>query len=197
MNQHKPEYTQGICQDGAAILKDGRPMTIEEILSELNAARAGGDDLTIEDYKEALEDKRRLTRELDALINGANAAEQASLCDIVAQVKRQGLVCTGGEVGPVLEVTGRDDAPGYVIAAEINGHAVTIGQQYFAHPAPAAKAPEGWKLVPIEPTEHQQECAAFNLCNDYGPDYVMEHRQFALDSYRHLVAVAPKLEDAK
>ena len=29
-------YTQGVCQDGAAILKDGQPMTIEEILAALN-----------------------------------------------------------------------------------------------------------------------------------------------------------------
>lgn len=29
------EYTQGICQDGAAILKNGVPMAIEEILHEL------------------------------------------------------------------------------------------------------------------------------------------------------------------
>lgn len=30
------EYSQGIYQDGAAILKDGRMMTIEEIIAELN-----------------------------------------------------------------------------------------------------------------------------------------------------------------
>ena len=29
------EYSQGVCGDGAAILKDGQPMTIEEILSKL------------------------------------------------------------------------------------------------------------------------------------------------------------------
>lgn len=29
------EYTQGICQDGAAILRDGQQMTIEEILEAL------------------------------------------------------------------------------------------------------------------------------------------------------------------
>lgn len=29
------KYTQGICEDGAAILKDGLPLTIEEILSGL------------------------------------------------------------------------------------------------------------------------------------------------------------------
>jgi recombinational DNA repair protein (RecF pathway) len=34
------EYTQGICSDGAAILKDGVMMTIEEILATLNNATA-------------------------------------------------------------------------------------------------------------------------------------------------------------
>lgn len=29
------EYSQGICQDGAAILKDGQMLTIEDILEEL------------------------------------------------------------------------------------------------------------------------------------------------------------------
>jgi uncharacterized protein YlxW (UPF0749 family) len=29
------EYTQGICEDGAAILRDGQPMTVEEILDAL------------------------------------------------------------------------------------------------------------------------------------------------------------------
>jgi len=39
------EYSQGICGDGAAILKNGQPMTIEEIVQELKdgqAARAQG-----------------------------------------------------------------------------------------------------------------------------------------------------------
>jgi len=31
-------YTQGICNDGAAILKDGVMITIEEVLSGLNSA---------------------------------------------------------------------------------------------------------------------------------------------------------------
>jgi hypothetical protein len=29
-------YTEGVCEDGAAILKDGRMMTISEVLDELN-----------------------------------------------------------------------------------------------------------------------------------------------------------------
>lgn len=44
MSEH--EYSQGICGDGAAILKDGQPLTIEEIVQELRdgqAARAQGD----------------------------------------------------------------------------------------------------------------------------------------------------------
>jgi hypothetical protein len=43
MSDH--EYSQGICGDGVAILKDGQPMTIEEIVDELQkgqAARAQG-----------------------------------------------------------------------------------------------------------------------------------------------------------
>lgn len=38
------------------------------------------------DYQEAHEDKKRLTRELDVIINGGDAAKQASLCDIVGQL---------------------------------------------------------------------------------------------------------------
>lgn len=30
-------YTQGICEDGAAILKDGVMMTVDEIVAELNS----------------------------------------------------------------------------------------------------------------------------------------------------------------
>jgi hypothetical protein len=38
MSDH--EYSQGICGDGAAILKDGQPMTIEEIVDELQKGQA-------------------------------------------------------------------------------------------------------------------------------------------------------------
>jgi len=32
-----PEFTQGICEDGAAILSDGIPMTPDEIITALKA----------------------------------------------------------------------------------------------------------------------------------------------------------------
>lgn len=42
----------------------------------------------IEGYKEYQRDQQRLVRELDVLINGVDgAAQQASLCDIVRQLK--------------------------------------------------------------------------------------------------------------
>lgn len=54
------------------------------------AAPAPQDDaLTIADYEEVLTDHRRLVRELDVLLNGDGAAQQASLCDIVSQVRRE------------------------------------------------------------------------------------------------------------
>lgn len=43
--------------------------------------------LTIADYEEVLADHRRLVREIDVAINGEGAAKQASLCDLVAQIK--------------------------------------------------------------------------------------------------------------
>lgn len=45
-----------------------------------------------QDYEEVLADHRQLVRELDVLLNGEEgAAKQASLCDVVAQVRRQGV----------------------------------------------------------------------------------------------------------
>lgn len=40
------------------------------------------------DYEAVLADHRRLVRELDVLLNGDGAAQQASLCDVVGQVAR-------------------------------------------------------------------------------------------------------------
>lgn len=40
-------------------------------------------------YQEVIDDYRRLTKELDDALNGEEAAKAPSLCDIVAQVKRE------------------------------------------------------------------------------------------------------------
>lgn len=44
--------------------------------------------LTISDYEEVLADHKRLVREIDIIINGAGAAQQASLCDLVEGIRR-------------------------------------------------------------------------------------------------------------
>lgn len=42
----------------------------------------------VNDYEEVLTDYRRLTRQIDVIINGEEgAAKQASLCDVVAQLR--------------------------------------------------------------------------------------------------------------
>jgi len=46
------EYTQGIAWDGAAILKDGQPMTIEQILSELSASPACSIAVPVEELQQ-------------------------------------------------------------------------------------------------------------------------------------------------
>lgn len=43
--------------------------------------------VSIADYEAAFADYRRLVRELDVALNGDGAAKQASLCDVVSQVK--------------------------------------------------------------------------------------------------------------
>lgn len=54
-----------------------------------DAARSHMRDCINSELEEYVNDKKRLTRELDVLLNGVNgAAKQASLCDVVAQVAR-------------------------------------------------------------------------------------------------------------
>lgn len=55
---------------------------VKSLLDELTEVYA---QLTA--YKEAEADKQRLVRDLDVLLNGKEAAPQASLCDIVSQVQ--------------------------------------------------------------------------------------------------------------
>lgn len=45
------------------------------------------DGLTIADYEEVLADKKRLVREIDVIINGENAAKQASLVDLIPKIR--------------------------------------------------------------------------------------------------------------
>lgn len=60
-----------------------------EYAEKLKAAYLAG-ALHVNDYKEVIEDHKRLVRELDEIINGKEGmAKQASLCDIVAQLKKE------------------------------------------------------------------------------------------------------------
>lgn len=84
-----------------------RDMQIDALERQAKAAHAaghalglpGGTDITVElvpaihDLLAVQQDADRLVRELDVLLNGeAGAAKQASLCDLVAQVAKDGVV---------------------------------------------------------------------------------------------------------
>lgn len=72
----------------------GRPLNLQKDLDKITAEHlnlVNNLKQQITDYEEVLEDKRKLTRELDVLLNGENSAKQASLCDIVAQVRFEGI----------------------------------------------------------------------------------------------------------
>lgn len=84
-----------------------RDMHIDVLIQQAKAAHAaghalglpGGTDITVEllpainGLLAAKQDADRLVRQLDVLLNGeAGAAKQASLCDLVAQVSKGGVV---------------------------------------------------------------------------------------------------------
>lgn len=50
----------------------------------------------------------------------------------------------------------------------------------------------GWVMVPREPTPAMLERAAFNLCAEYGVEFVKPLGQFAQDAYAELLSAAPK-----
>lgn len=78
MSDH--DYSQGIMGDGAAILKDGKPMTIEEIVSTLTTAQA------------EIEALRAANRDLQNWFNDARAeAEklQARVAELVEYIKEE------------------------------------------------------------------------------------------------------------
>jgi len=73
-----------LCQDGV-YEADRSVITILSI-----AAKEMQDlETTVNDYKETFKDHQRLVREIDVIINGEDgAAPQASLCDIVGQIRQ-------------------------------------------------------------------------------------------------------------
>lgn len=73
------------------------------IFAEIDDLRARVAELESEltSHVEAAELVQRLTRELDVLINGAEAARQASLCDIVSQLKAKLAALEGQQGEPV------------------------------------------------------------------------------------------------
>lgn len=79
-----------------ALIKDQAPTQAAQGLAGAAPAQpspAQAEQPTADDYEEVLADHRRLVREMDVLLNGEDgAAQQASLCDLVAQVRTLRLV---------------------------------------------------------------------------------------------------------
>lgn len=87
-----------------------------------------GDELTIADYEAAFADHRRLVRELDVALNGEDAAEQASLCDIVQQVKREGRPTVGG--GDDAQPCGKCGGNGWFVGSGMDSRGEEVEEQH-------------------------------------------------------------------
>lgn len=78
---------------------DASPLRIDMVGMSRNQAAQVRDalsvllgELSVSDYRQVLENNNRLVRELDVLLNGVDgAARQASLCDVVSQIKNDKL----------------------------------------------------------------------------------------------------------
>lgn len=64
---------------GKTLIPGYQTEAIEELLTYVDE---------LEGYKESLEDKQRLTKELDVALFGDDAAEQASLCDLIGPAEK-------------------------------------------------------------------------------------------------------------
>lgn len=109
-----------------------RASRIKSLLDELTEVYA---QLTA--YKEAQADKQRLVRDLDVLLNGREAAQQASLCDIVSQV--QGMMRQGGIRPPCDEsryFEGGAHTCGAVVWICNKGHQHLTGRYIWDEPIP-------------------------------------------------------------
>ena len=82
------------------------------------------DALTTADYEEVLAGHRRLVRALDVLLNGEGAAKQASLADLVAQVRRQGT--RWHALGRAIDNAADKLPDGYEIRVEVEKGAGTV-----------------------------------------------------------------------
>ena len=120
------EQAEEHCKSGWRFSK---PEIFEMELDTTPQTKLLSDELTVDDYKECLDDVNRLTKELDIALNGDGAAEQASLCDIVCQVKssKWKLVQTkpllsDEEIAEIInrfDLNDGDDSPFYPLARAI------------------------------------------------------------------------------
>ncbi len=84
-NKEGEETKEGLCNAAPVGLTDTQGL----LKAATPAVAVSGEELTIDDYKEAFEDHKRLVREIDVILNGEEgAAKQASLCDLVGQIEK-------------------------------------------------------------------------------------------------------------
>jgi len=77
--------------------------------------------------------------------------------------------------------------------SEIQIEAVRILRTHLRNPAPASvSGVGGWKVVPIKPTDQMMERIAFNLCNEFGPDFVVTNQRFAAAVIAEFIIAAPQ-----
>lgn len=90
------KYTEGVCGDGAAILKDGVPMTIAEILADLNKRVEPGPGTAEAFWAHFWSAKGRMARVIRLRSEAEWCRERAARCadpELAAYWRREAAIC--------------------------------------------------------------------------------------------------------
>lgn len=131
----------------------------------------------------------RLVRELDVLINGeAGAAAQASLCDLVAQVRKEGLIALGDLLGSPKTPTAAEAVAVFARGSARRGHGGRMAGRTFD----GIRAVVRWVLAvspppmpDIDPVQANRDGGRVSDVERAYNDGWNEHQQALLDAWRH------------
>lgn len=194
-----PEYSQGICQDGAAILKDGVPMTIEEILGELRAQQG-----SVPEYLVAGD---RLCHELESWM--ATEHDRESQCAVFAwkRLRRQATTPQPAQQGTapedrettlkhmeqIIRQAGRDSKSGPV--GVVSDYSSALYEAGYRRAAQQGSVPEGWLGYIKDAERHLTNWMQLKDCDcEYGHTcgYTEVHR--TAEALRDLLSATPHPE---
>lgn len=99
------------------------------------------------------EQQKIITDTCNVMVNRADSSEHSQNLRVVAQIALAALTAEPDYVRYSCGCCGYESLSYKHICPKCNHHTLHADKLYTAPPAPVLRVPDGWKLVPIEPTE--------------------------------------------